>query len=197
MKSIKVLNAIVMYIFLYAITYTLHVLYFSVDVIFYAALFDTIIAAIAMGIILNVSYFSLFNNLDRLLIIVIAILLGYAISISIPTVIDRSLSFYILEKIEQRGGGVLFSSIEGIIKDEYIKEHRLADVRITEQLMSGTVVIDEGCVKLTDSGRSIVKFSNFFRKHLLPKKRLLMGTYTDDLTSPFRDSVSEVNYRCN
>jgi hypothetical protein len=197
MKSIKVLNAIVMYIFLYAITYTLHVLYFSVDVIFYAALFDTIIAAIAMGIILNVSYFSLFNNLDRLLIIVIAILLGYAISISIPTVIDRSLSFYILEKIDQRGGGVLLSSIEDIIKDEYIKEHRLADVRLTEQLKSGTIAIEDGCIKLTDSGRLIVKFSNFFRKNLLPKKRLLMGTYTDVLTNPFKDGLSKVNYRCN
>jgi hypothetical protein len=166
-------------------------------VIFYAALFDTIIAAIVMGIILNMSYFSPFNNLDRSLIIVIVILLGYAISISIPTVIDRSLSFYILEKIDQRGGGVLLSSIEDIIKDEYIKEHRLADVRLTEQLKSGTIAIEDGCIKLTDSGRLIVKFSNFFRKNLLPKKRLLMGTYTDVLTNPFQDGISKVNYRCN
>jgi hypothetical protein len=112
-------------------------------------------------------------------------------------VIDRSLSFYILEKIDQRGGGVLLSSIEDIIKDEYIKEHRLADVRLTEQLKSGTIAIEDGCIKLTDSGRLIVKFSNFFRKNLLPKKRLLMGTYTDVLTNPFKDGISKVNYRCN
>ena len=34
------------------------------------------------------------------------LLLGYILAISVPTVLDRSLSFYILEKLQQRGGGI-------------------------------------------------------------------------------------------
>jgi hypothetical protein len=33
-----------------------------------------------------------------------------------------------------------------------MKEARLVDIRLTEQLDSGTIVIKSGCVRLTDHG---------------------------------------------
>jgi hypothetical protein len=115
-------------------------------------------------------YFSIFSKFEKLLLFVIFLLAGYSVSITVPTVIDRSLSFYILEKIQQRGGGIKFDSFEYIFTTEFIKEHKLVDVRITEQLESGTVVLEGGCVKLTNKGNNIASFSRFFRMNLLPKK---------------------------
>jgi len=111
-------------------------------------------------------------------------------------VIDRSLSFYLLEKIQQRGGGIRLASFQRVFTDEYVKEHRLVDVRLTEQLKSGTIVILDGCVKLTPRGKYLANFSRYFRRTFLPSKRLLMGEYTDALTDPFRYSRVAVNYKC-
>ena len=53
------------------------------------------------------------------------------------------------------------------------------DVRRTEQLQSGTVVLDDGCLKLTPWGNALASFSRYFRMNLLAKHRLLAGEYTD------------------
>jgi hypothetical protein len=75
-------------------------------------------------------------------------------------------------------------------------EDRLVDVRVTEQLQSGTISIDGGCVRLTPRGRRIATASSYFRSHFLPRQRLLMGEYSDDLTDPFRHSIRSVDYTC-
>lgn len=89
---------------------------------------------------------------------------GYAMAISGPAVIDRSLSFYILEKIQQRGGGIKQEKLAQVFTDEYLKEHRLVDVRLTEQLESGTIVVNDGCVLLTPKGERFASFGQYFRK---------------------------------
>jgi hypothetical protein len=178
-------------------TYVVHSLYLRVNVVFYSAVFDGVIATALCGVLLwIVPWFRVLGLVEKLQLIVIWLLLGYGYAISVPTVLDRSLSFYILEKLEQRGGGIRESAFEDVFTKEYVKEHHLVDVRLTEQLESGTIVIHDGCVLLTDKGRRLAHISRFFRNNLLPKHRLLMGTYSDALTDPFRHSTSEVDYRC-
>jgi hypothetical protein len=156
-----------------------------------------VIAVTLMGMILFISSrFRSFNQFEKVQLIAIWLLVGYSLAISIPTVIDRSLSFYILEKLEQRGGGIKLNAFEDVFTKEYVKEHRLVDVRLTEQQESGTVVINDGCVKLTEKGKQFVRFSMMFRHNLLPKHRLLMGDYSSDLTNPFRASIETPNYLC-
>jgi hypothetical protein len=193
----KSILSTVYFLLLLLVTYSLHVKFFRVDVIFYAAIADSFIAAVLMSIVLFVlNFYKSLSSLEKLQLIVIWILAGYAFAISVPTVIDRSLSFYILEKLEQRGGTVKADAFEYIFTHEYVKEHRLVDVRLTEQLASGTIVIDGDCVVLTDKGQKIAKFSRYFRLNWLPKERLLMGEYSSDLTDPFRTSVSSPDYQC-
>jgi hypothetical protein len=159
---------------------------------------DVILANTFILIIFSkIKFFSVFNIFEKIQLIVICLLVGYGLAISVPTVIDRSLSFYILEKIEQRGGGIQLSRFEEVFTKEYAKEHRLVDVRLTEQQKSATVNIENDCVKLTKRGEILVSFSQFFRKNLLPKQRLLMGQYTDDLTHLFSNEDSFYDYKCN
>lgn len=179
--------------------YYLHVLFFTVNVVFYSAIYDALIASFLMLILLYyVPYIrAAFSGFERTLIVLVWILGGYAFAISVPTVVDRSLSMYILEKIQQRGGGIKHEAMSKVFIDEYLPEHRLVDVRLTEQLESGTIRIVDNCVILTRKGYFIAKMSRLFRRHLLPKKRLLMGEYSDDLTDPFRNSKFDVDYLCS
>ena len=178
-------------------TLTRAVTYFRVDVVFYAAILDGFIAAVlTMLVVLFTKGFSNLLISDKALFLVIWLLLGYGFAISIPTVIDRSLSFYILEKIQQRGGGIKQEAMSQVFIEEYIPEHRLMDVRLTEQLESGTIEIKDGCVILTEKGETIASFGRFFRTNFLPKQRLLLGEYTDALTDPFRQSGEIKDYVC-
>lgn len=197
MKLIRAGIATSVFITLLLLIYYLHIAYFHINVVFYAAIADAILATLVAGVLLFVAgYFRLFNWFEKTQMMLIWLLAGYAFAISVPTVIDRSLSFYILEKIQQRGGGIKLDSFEQVFTKEYVKEHRLVDVRLTEQLESGTIQIDNGCVKLTEKGRNIASFSRAFRQNFLPKQRLLMGKYSDDLTNPFKNSVADGHYSC-
>ena len=194
MKFFRALAATTLFVLLLLATYYIHIRYFTVNVVFYAAIADGVIAALLTGLFISSS--RTFNGFEKLQLVVIWLISGYCFAISVPTVIDRSLSFYILEKIQQRGGGIQQSRFADVFTKEYLKEHRLVDVRLTEQLESGTIVITNGCVKLTDKGQKLAATSRYFRQHFLPKQRLLMGRYSSDLTDPFRQSAEAVDYQC-
>ncbi|MET3652780.1 hypothetical protein [Dyella japonica] len=177
--------------------YVIHALYLPVNVVFYSAILDGVIATALCGALLwLLPWFRPLDLVEKLQLLVIWLLLGYSFAISVPTVLDRSLSFYILEKLDQRGGGIRQDAFADVFTKEYMPEDHLVDVRLTEQLQSGTIVIKDGCVLLTPKGQSLARFSRFFRNNLLPKHRLLMGSYSDVLTDPFRNSTTAVDYRC-
>ncbi len=197
MKFIRATAATAIFILSLGIFYYIHIAFFKVNVVLYSAIADAVLATFLAGILLfSIDYFRPLGSFEKSQLLLIWLLAGYGFAISIPTVIDRSLSFYILEKLQQRGGGIKYESFADVFTQEYVKEHRLVDVRLTEQLESGTIVIEEGCVKLTEKGDLMATYSRFFRRHLLPKKRLLMGVYSDDLTNPFRHSIEPPNYTC-
>lgn len=179
-----------------AVAYLMHVNLLDVNVVFYAAIADGVLAAATSFSLLWLPFAKPFNVFEKCQMLLIWLLLGYSFAISVPTVIDRSLSFYILEKLAQRGGGIRQDAMKDVFTKEYVKEHRLVDVRLTEQVESGTIVIENGCVKLTAKGERLSTMSRYFRQHFLPKHRLLMGEYTDDLTNPFRHSVPAGEYQC-
>ena len=197
MKFIRALVASLIFVSMLGVIYFAHVNWVRVDVVFYSAIADVVIAVLIAGVLVFVlPYFKVFNGFEKSQLCLIWLLAGYGFAISVPTVIDRSLSFYILEKIQQRGGGIRQDRFDQVFTEEYVKEHRLVAVRLTEQLQSGTISIVNGCVKLTAKGERLAQFSRFFRQNLLPKQRLLLGEYTDALTDPFKGSVSEVSYQC-
>ena len=187
----------IIYTIIVLVIYYAHITFFKVDVVLYSSLLDGVIATVITScIVFGSTWFKSFSKFEKLQLVTICLLTGALLALSVPTIIDRSLSFYILEKIHQRGGGVRLDRFEDIFKNEYLKEHRLVDVRLTEQEQSGTIIIQNGCVQLTERGRALAQFSRFFRKNLLPRQRLLAGEYTDVLTDPFRYSESNYDYRC-
>lgn len=197
MKYRLLAMGVVIYLIVYFLVYYGYINYFAIDVVFYSAIYAAVLSLLIFCLILQffpifkiLSYFEKFN------MVIIGGLLGYVVAISLPTVIDRSLSFYILEKLQQRGGAIQLSKFDYIFTTEYMREHKLVDIRLTEQSQSGTIVIDGDCVKLTSKGNSLANFSHFFRQNFLPKKRLLRNEYTDTLIDPFLRSDTNPDYLC-
>lgn len=185
------------FVVLLAIIYVIHSWFFKVDVVFYSAIADGVLAAVVTLIVAStVKWFKTFSVFEKLQTFMICLLFGYGFAISVPTVIDRSLSMYILEKLQQRGGGIELAAFDAVFKDEYMKEHRLVDIRLTEQQQSGTIVIENGCVKLTEWGQFVASTTTWFRQTLLPKNRLIGDTYSSDLTNPMRDGAQRTDYLC-
>lgn len=197
MKFIVLGLGVALYLAILFLAYFGYIHYFSVDVVFYSSIYAALIALLIFAVTLYwVPFFRRLNYYEKFNVIVIAGLLGYVFAISLPTVIDRSLSFYILEKLQQRGGGIQLAKFHYIFTEEYMREHKLVDIRLTEQSQSGTIIIDGDCVRLTEKGNELANFSRFFRKHLLPKKRLLLDEYTDALIDPFSRSDLSPDYLC-
>lgn len=198
MKKIKsFIFVVTIFVTLLILVYWIDVNFFKIKVLFYSSICDGLIAALLSSCILFFGKLKLvYNCFERCLIIVMLVLCSYIFAISIPTVIDRSLSFYILEKIQQRGGGIREDRMEDVFVHEYVKEHHLVDIRLTEQMQSGTIVINNGCVMLTDKGDRIAQLSRFFRANFLPKHRLLMNNYSDALVDPFKNNDFKPNYQC-
>lgn len=182
-----------------AISYLLYIRLFAVDVVLYAALAAAAFALLLQALLLCCfSAWRAFSSLEKCQHLLVCALTGYALALSVPTVIDRSLSFYILEKLQQRGGGIARSQMDQVFRDEYMREHRLIDIRLTEQLVSGTIRIDDqGCVLLTPRGERLAHFSRWFRHYGLPHQRLIAGSYSADLVDPFAHSQAAPDYRCH
>jgi len=73
----------------------------------------------------------------------------------------------------------------------------VVDMRITEQLNSGTIYITNDCVRLTLLGKSIADFSGFFRKNFLAKKRLINDSFSDELVNiKDLENIYQSNYLC-
>lgn len=198
MKYLKLLCATALYLAILCAVWLLIVNFFKVDVVFYSAIWAAVIAvAVQAVLVFTTPLLRGCSSVEKIQQLVSCVLLGYIMAISVPTVIDRSLSFYILEKLQQRGGGIQLAKFNYIFTTEYMREHRLVDIRLTEQTESGTIVIDGDCVKLTPKGNNIASFGRFFRQNLLPKQRLLMGEYTDQLTNPFQRSDVTPDYLCH
>lgn len=174
-----------------------HARWFPVEVVLYSALLDAFLAALIMAVVLWLVARRRFTGFEKVLLVALWLVGGYAFAVTGPTILDRSLSFYILEKLQQRGGGVREDAIGTIFVTEYMPEFRLVDVRLTEQLQSGTIVIEDGCVKLTPHGQRLASLSRFIRTNFLPKHRLLAGEYTDALVDPFANSpAGPMGYEC-
>jgi len=177
----KIMNSMLyglLFLVLLIIIYFIHVNYFKIDVVFYAALSDVCISIFLIALVLFfIHKKSTFSKFEKLLLVIIFSLIGYILSMSIPALIDRSLSFYMLEKVQQSHSGIDRKKFDELFIKDFVQQYNMIDVRLTEQLISGTIFIENDCVKLTKKGQIIAEFSSNFRRHWLQAKRPINNNY--------------------
>lgn len=139
------------------------------EVILYKNILIAVTAAILIQLLVNKKTKSL--N-EKILFFLVMNLTGICYAMAVPTIIDRSLSIYILEEINRKEK-IHRSEIEKEILNNYLNEYSVINTRIFEQLKSGTIIIDGNeCITLSDRGKLIVLMTNFYKKVFLNRKKL-------------------------
>jgi hypothetical protein len=173
-KAWGMLVAFILFFLILVGIYLVDIHLLKVDVVLYSAIGCGVLATAATSILLvTFSFFRRFNGFEKTLLTLIFALVSYILAISIPTIIDRSLSIYMLEKLADTPNGILKKEFTELVIHEYLENYNAVNIRLIEQLKSGTILIDEnGRIYLTSDGQKIVKFSHFFKSYFLSKNRM-------------------------
>lgn len=95
-------------------------------------------------------------NKNILNIIIIIFLSGFIWSITVPTIVDRSLSIFLLRSVEKNNNsGIKLSTLEKNII-HYINEYKVLDVRINEQLKSGNIKVINEKIYISNQGKLLL-----------------------------------------
>ena len=99
------------------------------------------------------------NNISTVfLATVIFWLSSYAFIITLPVVIDRSLSVFILNRLASHQTSMPVDELYKIVS-EYFSDQSIVQKRIEEQLATGSIVFENNEIHLTKKGLNIAKFS--------------------------------------
>src|SRR3978361_2174392 len=105
-KALLCCLCIAAFLILFLVINIIHFRFFPVSVVLYDSIIDVaIVWAISLPFLVWGRRTRL-TGLEIGLSYVLAILLCAMYALAVPTIIDRSLSVYILEKLEQRGGRI-------------------------------------------------------------------------------------------
>lgn len=73
-----------------------------------------------------------------------------------PVTFDRSITMFLLARVEQRDGQLDARSLEQIFARDYLGAMHQIDRRISEQRLSGNIVVIQGHIHLTPQGRILM-----------------------------------------
>jgi hypothetical protein len=171
---------------------SLRFLMFSVTL--YGSIFGSFVAALISLLILGkLKFFRIFSSFEKYLIISIFLLVGYSYSITIPTIIDRSLTIYMLGELKNSPSGIEKAKLEQDLTDSYIRDYQLIPTRILEQIVSGTITVENNCIKLTRTGMYIAEISQFYKNLFLPTRVVYpegqIGLLHNDAHKPILDNA--------
>lgn len=96
-----------------------------------------------------------------------AIVGGVALSLSFnlcflvlfPVTFDRSVTMFLLARIEQRDGQLDEAALNRIFLKEYVGDMRQIHRRVEEQALSGNILVEAGRIRLTPRGRQLMSTS--------------------------------------
>lgn len=160
----------------FLIVHITHLLFIKIDVILFSTLFDVMAT---LFLFFCLSYFYLTKNrynpsLTNLISAtghLGALLLIYAILV--PTVIDRSLTLFILNRINQSKDSISSVRLHKDINKFYFIEMNVLPQRLIEQQKIGTLArTPAGDIKLTPFGTFILRITNGYKNLLINNSNL-------------------------
>ena len=169
----KYLLFLLLFVLIFFIINFLHFLFFEVSVVLYALIFDIFISSLLFTLITFKNHKTYYkSSVTYIFFILFTINLLITYSILVPTAIDRSLSIYMLEKIDESNGPLDIQKFETQISETYFYEMDVFEIRINEQKETGSIKIENNEITLTKKGEILLSFFNFVKCHFLPKKRI-------------------------
>jgi len=94
--------------------------------------------------------------------LLVAFFIMYSFHITIPTLIDRSISIYLLNQLDESGGKAPIAKLQDEFLEGYVGGYSVVCRRMAEQIESGNVVHDEDIYSLTPRGKRAIEFLRAF-----------------------------------
>lgn len=129
----------------------------NISILFYRGIMVAAIAAVLMlvaGVLLRRHV-----RLDRPTLvgaIALSLSCNLCFLITFPVTFDRSITMFLLARIEREDGRLDNASLEKLYIREYLQDMRQIDRRVEEQLLSGNIRIDHGHIRITPQGRHLL-----------------------------------------
>ncbi|MFC3442431.1 hypothetical protein ACFOKF_14750 [Sphingobium rhizovicinum] len=89
----------------------------------------------------------------------VALSLAFNISFLIvfPVTFDRSITMFLLARIERQDGQLDAQGLERVFVREYLSDMRQIDRRIAEQSLSGNIRVEQGRIHITPQGQQLLR----------------------------------------
>ena len=168
----KYILLFLIYTSLFFIINAIHFHIIGADVILYSLFIDLGISTILMVffVYLYREYFVL-NNIIGLFFFLMSVFQSLIIySIFIPTAVDRSLSVYLLHQLDEHDGALTLAEFDKAASITYFIDMDVVQVRINEQLATGSISMVGNNVVLTDKGKSMNFLFMLVKTYLLPDR---------------------------
>ncbi|WP_370170682.1 hypothetical protein [Sphingobium abikonense] len=95
---------------------------------------ETLVGAVALSLAFNISFLIVF-----------------------PVTFDRSITMFLLARIERQDGQLDARGLEQVFVRQYLGDLRQIDRRIAEQSLSGTIRVERGRIHITPQGRRLLE----------------------------------------
>lgn len=77
--------------------------------------------------------------------------------ITFPVTFDRSITIFLLSRIERHDGQLTAPMLEQVFVREYLDDMRQIDRRVAEQALSGNIRVDQGRIHITPQGTRLLE----------------------------------------
>jgi hypothetical protein len=91
--------------------------------------------------------------------IIISSLLFYSFHITVPSLLDRSISLYIIA-LTGKHGRIMVNDYHRHFISGFIEGNKAIEKRIEEQVLTGNLVVESGYYKLTSRGQRLQEINN-------------------------------------
>lgn len=90
----------------------------------------------------------------------VSLSLNLCFLVLLPVTVDRSVTVYLLSRVEQEPSGIAPPLLERVFIDGYVRDMHAIDRRIDEQRRSGNISVGtDGKIRLTAQGRRFITLS--------------------------------------
>ncbi len=145
-------------ILFYLVPFALDLFTSAMPILFYRGLFFAgIIAILHFGLLLLARDRAAFET--KLAAVALAASFNVCFLVIFPVTIDRSISVYLLNQIATHDQGYTEQELEALFIQQYVVEFQAIERRMDEQMASNNLTRINDRYRITDQGRSFLRFS--------------------------------------
>jgi Zn-dependent protease with chaperone function len=136
-------------------------LFAELNILFYRGTIIAVIAALVLAAALAAAakYWRSIDVPTAVGAVVLSLSFNICFLVIFPVTIDRSVTVFLLSRMEQLDRPVSTQELQRIFEKEYIQEMRQIERRVDEQSLSGNIVRSSNGITLTPNGRRFLNSS--------------------------------------